>query len=456
MLRKARCSYDCRCHGFERKLREELLRLATCPLGEPVSFKLDDFTLKAADADQVALFFNQYGKLYHIRKLTLHDKSYEVKPEVKLDTPEQILPYIVAIRNLPLLEEISFAGSSLGIWAAYALAEALRSKTRLRRADFSNCFKGRGTAEIGPAMDALVSAFLELPSLAAIAFAHNAFGPDVEGPLIRLVRSHTPLQELDITDIGLGPESGVPFAKALRSLADKKKTSSSTGAAPLRKLLCSRNRLVQDDEDELFGMREWAAGLAAHPDLKTLEFGGNGIRRGGMDVLVSEGLARVRGLEELDLQDNIMTSRGGTHRALAEAVAGWPRLRVLNLNDSLLGSRGAALLIEALAGVEHDSELESLGLVGNNISEANTAALAAAFGRLPSLRKLELNTNNFPEDDPGFEALGRLLQERGRERNWQTSLDELTAADYSQPSQPTPPGSQSGSPNVGAQSPPLS
>lgn len=443
VLGRARCSHMCTCHSLERRLHAELLSLSTCPIGAPISFKLDTFTLTTADAAQVALFFNHYGKLYHIRKLTLNNNV------VKLDTREQVLPYITAINNLPLLEEISFAGSSLSIWAAYALADALRAKTMLRRADFSDCFSGRVQPEIAPAVDALVSAFLEIPALEAISLADNAFGTDVQGPLARLVQSHTPLQELDISNIGLGPEAGIPVARALRTLAGAKARA---GAAPLRTLLCSRNRLVQDDDDVLAGMPEWAAALAAHPQLRTVRLGTNGLRREGMDLLVSQGLAGVRGLEVLDLQDNTFTARGRTHTALAQAVAGWPGLRVLNVNDSMLGSRGAALLVAALARVE-DSKLEALKLVGNNINGANTAALAAAFGRLSSLRAVELNLNNFPEDDAGYEALKRLLQERGRERNIKTGVDDLEDPDYSQPSQSTPPGSQTGSPTAGAMEP---
>lgn len=239
VLGRARCSHDCTCHSLESRLRAQLLSLATHPLGAPISFTLDSFTFEPADANQVALFFNTYGHLYHIRKFTLNENV------VKLDTPEQILPYIVAIKNLPLLEEISFAGASIGIWAAYSLAEALRTKTRLRRADFSDCFVGRTSREIAPALDALVSAFLELPALESISLAGNAFGPDVEWPLLRLVRSHTPLQELDVNNQGMGPETGAAFANALVTLAENK---AAAGAPPLRTFLCNRNRFVQDDE----------------------------------------------------------------------------------------------------------------------------------------------------------------------------------------------------------------
>lgn len=425
MLGKARCSHDCKCHSLGSRLRAELLSLATRPLGEPVSFTFDSFTFEPADADQVTLFFNTYGHLYHIRKFTLKDNV------VKLDTPEQILPYVIAIKNLPLLEEISFSGASIGIWAAYSLAEALRTRTKLRRADFSNCFSGRKKPEIAPAVDALVSAFLELPALESINFADNAFGPEVEWPLLRLVRDHAPLQELNINNLGLGPETGVSVAKALVTLA---KTKVDAGAPPLRVLLSNRNRYVQNDDEPLVGMTEWAAAFAAHPQLRTVHLANNGIRREGMDLFVKDGLSRLHAIEELDLQDNIITSRGSTHKALAEAAAGWPSLRVLNLNDSVLGSRGAALLIAALAAVQ-PSRLEVLKMVGNNMNKANTMALAGAFDKLSELRELELNLNNIPEDDEGFATLARLLQERGQERGIVTRMDELEEFDHSEPSQ---------------------
>lgn len=426
LMGRARCSHDCTCHSLEGRLRSELLSLATRPLGEPIAFTLDSFTFEPADANQVALFFNTYGHLYHIRKFTLKNNV------VKLDTAEQILPYVTAIKNLPFLEEISFAGASIGIWAAYSLAEALRSRTRLRRADFSNCFAGRKTPEIAPAVDALVSAFLELPALESISLADNAFGPDVEWPLLRLVRSHAPLQELDLNNLGLGPETGVSLSKALVVLATTK--AATPGAPPLRSLLLSRNRFVQDDEEPLSGMAEWAAAFAAHPGLRTVDLGNNGIRREGMDLLVSQGLAKLGAVEELDLQDNIISARGATHAALAGAVRGWPALRSLNLNDSLLGSRGAGLLITALAAVQ-PSRLESLKMAGNNLNSANTMALAGAFGSLSALRELELNLNNIPEDDEGFETLARLLQERGRERGIETRMDELEDPNQTEPSQ---------------------
>lgn len=480
---RATCSHDdeCKCHRLGRRLRAELLSLATRPLGQPapLAMQLDSFTFQPADASQVALFFNTYGRFYHIRKFSLKTGSNENKtkddasdsddsgsddaasddtpvvetvkstpvaetpkvPAVKaesllLDTPGQIEPYIIAINNLPFLEEISFAGVSIGIWAAYPLAAALRNKKKLRRADFSNIFVKRAKSEIAPALDALVSAFLELPNLESIDLGENALGPEVEWPLLRLVRNHTPLQELRINNVGLGPQTGAAFARALGDLAKNKAAAVAAGgiaAPPLRELHASRNRLRQDGDD-LFGMADWAVGLAAHPGLRALSFANNGVIKSGMDLLVSQGLARLREIEVLDLQDNTFTERGSTHRALANAVGGWPALRVLNLNDALLGSRGAALLIPALAAVQ-PSRLESLKLRQNNISPANTLALSGVLWRLPELREVQLRRNNIARDDEGYRIISEALRERAERRGFQTNLEKISKEPESEPSQ---------------------
>lgn len=475
---RATCSHneECQCHSLGKRLRAELLSLATRPFGQPapLPLQLDSFTFQPADASEVALFFNTYGRFYHIRKFSLKVGSNENKtkddasdsddsasegsaaddtpvaktpeaeapkgPAVKeesllLDTPEQIEPYIIAINNLPFLEEISFAGVSIGIWAAYPLAAALRNKKKLRRADFSNIFVKRAKSEIAPALDALVSAFLELPNLESIDLGENALGPEVEWPLLRLVRNHTPLQELRINNVGLGPQTGAAFARALAELAKNKAAAAAVGGAapPLRELHASRNRLRQDGDD-LFGMAEWAAGLAAHPGLRALSFANNGVYMGGMDLLISQGLSRLREIEVLDLQDNTFTERGSTHRALANAVGGWPALRALNLNDALLGSRGAALLIPALAAVQ-PSRLESLKLRANNISPANTLALSGLMWRLPELREVQLRRNNIARDDEGYRIIGERLRAREERNGFQINLEKISKEAESEPSQ---------------------
>ncbi|KAG8156526.1 hypothetical protein KVR01_013630 [Diaporthe batatas] len=405
------------------QVRAELLRRTVRRFDSSLP-KSDTFTFQVAEADKMALLFKMGGSMHHIRRFIL---EYDVsRTDRRLDTAEQIEPYIIAIKHLPSLDEISFDGVSLGPWAAFTLAQALRTKTRLRRADFSNCFAQRGPHEISPALGVLALAMVELPNLGSINLSSNALGPCVEGPLLYLAGNHTPLQELNLNDTGLGPETGAAVARALASLAAKKKARA--GAPPLRALLLAQNKLCQDDDDPMFGMREWAAALAAHPHLTTVALKNNGIRHGGMTHLVAEGLARLHGLEVLDLADNIIAARGATHAALAGAVGAWPALR------SLLGSRGAALLIAALAAAPHPSRLEVLRLRLCNLSPANTLALAGVLWRLPGLRELALEGNNFSRADEGYQALVRLMRERGEARGVVTSVDRVPRRAFSDPS----------------------
>ncbi|POS74943.1 hypothetical protein DHEL01_v206663 [Diaporthe helianthi] len=410
------------------RVRGELFGRLTRTLDQLLPPLSDTFTFKVAEASKMALFFNTNGSLYHIRKFTL---EYDVSStDRRLDTADQVEPYITAIKNLPSLEDISMAGISIGPWAAFPLATALRTKKRLRRADFSDCFAQRVPHELSPAMGALALALIELPNLGAIDLSSNALGPSVEGPVTLLAGNHTPLQELNLNDTGMGPETGVAVANALVTLASRK---AAVGAPPLRELLLIQNKLCQDDETPMYGMPEWAAAFAAHPNLRKVALKNNGIRHGGMDHLVAAGLSHLRDLEELDLADNIITARGKTHRALADAVKGWPALRVLDLDESLLGSRGAGLLIGALAAVQ-PSRLETLRLTQNNLTPANTLALAGVLWRLPELRELTLDTNNFPADDEGYRTLVRLLKQRAEERGVVATVDDVGDEAYSDPS----------------------
>jgi Ran GTPase-activating protein 1 len=476
VLGRARCSHDCKCHSLAIRLRAELLGLALRPFGRnpPLPMQLDSFTFRPANATQVALFFNTYGSLYHIRKFSIKvssntntpppppsdsedsdqdeddddDASEDDAPKdnrpkddtaqdtvaqfASLDTAEDIEPYVIAINKLPFLEEISFSGTSIGVWAAYRLAAALRTKTRLRRADFSDVFKGKEAPVLPSALGAIVSALIELPHLESINLSSNALGPQVEWPVLSLIRNCTPLQEIILNDTGMGPEASAEFAKALVDLSVKK---AAVGAPPLRKLIYSNNRMCQDDNDPLFGMADWAEAFAAHPRLRVVDLKGNRIKHGGMDLLIPEGLSNLRELEVLDLMDSTFTSEGLTHMALADAIGFWPNLRVLNLNDCLLGSRGAALLVPALAVVQPGSRLEVLKLKANHLSPANTLALSGVLWRLPELREVNLRRNNIAGTDEGYGIIRRLLRERGEQRGFETKLNPINDSPDSTPSQ---------------------
>lgn len=348
----------------------------------------------------------------------------------RLDTVADMIPYIEALNRTSDLRVPSFSGVSLGIWSCYALADCLRLVKTIEAANFSDVFTGRLTTEIAPALDALVSDFLELPNLQAIELSDNALGPNVQWPLVRLLSVHTPLVNVHLNNVGFGPETGVAVAEALAKLACNKTRAN---GPPLTVFACDRNHLVEDEESPERGMAAWARALRAHGNLRVVSLSNNGFRKGGVDILLREGLRLLSDLRSLNLEDDTFSSRGQTHTALADAVQWWPWLTEFNNNDSLLGSRGATLLIEALKRTEITA-LQVLKMHGNNFSASNLEALVEAFEELRGLCHIEIADDNVSGDDLGYRTLKSLLEQRSHNGKTHCSIDDMDEEASSQSS----------------------
>ena len=300
-------------------------------------------------------------------------------------------------------------------------------------ANLADIFTSRLLAEIPPALDALLQSLLALPGLHTVDLSDNAFGFNTIDPLRSFLSQHTPLQHLILSNNGLGPESGVIIATALTELAEKKKkkkkeenkkstkdvdegqakakdddTSTITSASsslhpPLETIICGRNRL------ENGSMKAWAAAFAANDQVRTVRLPQNGIRPAGLAALIHDGLAKVKQLTLLDLQDNTMTSEGA--RALAASLPGWRNLEELGVGDCLLGARGSEWVVKALEKGENEM-LEVLRLQYNEVRAKGVRDLADAFSKVPKLRRVELNGNQFDEEDEGLEELRIALDGR--------------------------------------------
>ncbi|KAF2405204.1 ran GTPase activating protein 1 [Trichodelitschia bisporula] len=330
---------------------------------------------------------------------------------LKLDTAEDIAPHIESLKDNTDVEEVHFLGNTLGIGASQALAEVLKTNKNLKVANFADVFTGRLLAEIPLALDALLQALLTLPDLHTVNLSDNAFGLNTQAPLVSFLSEHTPLEHLILNNNGLGPHAGILIADALTRLAAKKKEA---GAAPLRTVVCGRNRL------ENGSMEAWARAYAAHSDVTHIKMVQNGIRQEGVSHLLKVGLKEARGLRVLDLQDNTFTAMGA--RALSDIIHEWEELRELGVGDCLLSARGGRMLGEALQAGKN-SNLEVLRLQFNDIDAKGLKSLVtAADDHLPNLRRVELNGNKFNEDDSSVDALRDTLLERRKERG--PPLDE--------------------------------
>ncbi|KAL8761021.1 MAG: hypothetical protein Q9194_007737, partial [Teloschistes cf. exilis] len=257
--------------------------------------------------------------------------------------------------------------------------------------------------------------------LETVDLSDNAFGLNTQAPLVDFLKAHVPLRVLILNNNGLGPEAGANIATALSALADRKAEARKAGKEQvpgLETVICGRNRL------ETGSMRAWASALRKHAsDVKVVKMVQNGIRQPGIEHLLREGLRGCEKLEVLDLQDNTFTHVGA--RTLADVVTGWPHLRELGVGDSLLGARGMGMLCDALNKGEN-GELRTLRCQYDEIDSKGVGKLwgVVKAGKLPALRRVELNGNKFSEDDEGIEGLRIELEKRREDAGDEGEVEE--------------------------------
>ncbi|GAM86676.1 hypothetical protein ANO11243_046940 [Dothideomycetidae sp. 11243] len=347
---------------------------------------------------------------------------------LKLDTAADIEKHIQPLQDDASVEEVRFQGNTLGVEACAALAKVLETKKSIRNANLADIFTSRLLSEIPPSLSSLLTASLSLPELSTINLSDNAFGLNTVEPLRPFLSQHVPLQHLILNNNGLGPAAGTLVAEALEQLAqrkaEKRKSAGEASNVPdLETVVCGRNRL------EAGSMAAWVKAYGANTGVRHIRMVQNGIRQEGIVALVRHGLSRCSKLETLDLQDNTFTAVGS--KALADVIAqgSWPELKELGVGDCLLSARGGVAVLTALAGGKCP-KLEVLRLQYNEIDAQGLKVLADGLHAMPALRKVELNGNKFPEEDPAIEKIRETLDERREtagededEERW--GLDEL-------------------------------
>ncbi|KAF5555276.1 ran GTPase activating 1 [Fusarium phyllophilum] len=338
--------------------------------------------------------------------MTSSDKIFSLEGKgLKLDTAEDLEPHIAPLRSADV-EEVRILGNTLGVGACKLLGEVLATKKNLRVANFADIFTGRLLSEIPDAISSLLTSVLNLPKLNTINLNDNAFGLNVQAPLVAFLAAHVPLQHLYLNNNGMGPHAGILIADALSELHAKKEAARKEGkeVPDLETVICGRNRL------ENGSMTAWAKAYKLHNKIKVIKMVQNGIRQEGISHLLAEGLSHASKLEVLDLQDNTFTVTGA--RALSKVVANWTSLQELGVGDSLLGAKGGVLVADALAKGKN-AKLETLRLQYNEITSKGIKAFAiAAKDGLPALKRIEINGNILTEDDESIPVLQELLEER--------------------------------------------
>ncbi|KAI0398403.1 hypothetical protein F5Y17DRAFT_453974 [Xylariaceae sp. FL0594] len=124
------------------------------------------------------------------------------------------------------------------------------------------------------------------------------------------------------------------------------------------------------------------------------------------------GLKHARKLEVLNLYDN--TFSDACAGAFAKQVPRWTELVELDVADTALRDRGAYLLGLALEKGKN-AKLRTLRLQGNEIKPRGIAKLSGALvsgDNAAALQRVELDRNQFDEDNEDVQALKKLLDKR--------------------------------------------
>ncbi|KAI9298133.1 RNI-like protein [Neoconidiobolus thromboides FSU 785] len=317
---------------------------------------------------------------------------------LKFDNVELIQPHLDELNKLEKVETIVLSGNTLGVEAAKAFAEVLKTKQHIKVLNLSDIFTGRLRSEIPPALIAICDAIVDKEHLIELNLSDNAFGPAGAEPLVNFLVNNKALQVLKLNNNGLGVSGGTFIAHALIKAAEEK--AAKKLPTTLKTFIAGRNRLENGSSELL------AKAFQAHPTLVEVRLPQNGIRPEGVTALVN-GLSKIPSLEIFDLQDNTFTETGS--KVLAAALVNWPKLRVLNVGDCLLKAKGGKVLATALAEAR-PAKIEEIILTYNEIDHAGAILLADSLKHFSKLKKLELNGNNFEEDSEASEKIKEALE----------------------------------------------
>ncbi|KAK7690284.1 hypothetical protein QCA50_006939 [Cerrena zonata] len=306
---------------------------------------------------------------------------------LKLDTKADIEPYLTGF-DPALIEEVHFGGNTVGIGASEALAEFLGKTTSLKVADFADIFTGRLISEIPQALQNICDALIPRDTLVEINLSDNAFGGRSVDPIVPFLTQNRTFQILRLNNNGLGPTGGAVIADALLQSAQLSKKEGK--ASNLRTVICGRNRLEDGSASA------WAAGVQRTWRTRRDQDAAERYPHGWYHRTY-----------------NTFSEKGAT--AMAEVLKSWPELLTLNLSDCVLADEdGDVSPIFAPLAAGSNPKLNHLKLENNNLETRTFELLAEAIPEvLPVLKRLEIQWNEFDEEDEIIQTLAGILQRRG-------------------------------------------
>ena len=254
------------------------------------------------------------------------------------------------------LKCLNINGNNFGDKGASHLAKAL-GHTSLQEIDISNC----GIGEEG--MVALSSALSTNTTLECLLVHGNSFG-DKGVSHLAVALGHTSLQEIDISDCGIGEEGMVALSSALKT------------NTTLKRLKAYGNNFGDKGATHL-------AKALSHTSLQEIDISLCGIGEEGM-VALSSALSTNTTLNCLKTYWNEFGDKGASHLAVALSHTS---LQEIDISCCCIGEEGMVALSSALST---NTTLKQLDISGNNSKDKGIVALSSALSSNTTLTHLNI------------------------------------------------------------------
>lgn len=348
---------------------------------------------------------------------------------LKLNTKEEAEEVVAAVKACEGIQSLKLSGNTIGIEAAAAIGEALKTKPEFERARWSDMFTGRLRSEIPPALRSLGAGIMTAGAhLVEIDLSDNAFGPDGVKAVRELLESPScyTLREMRFNNNGLGI-GGKLMAEAL--ITCHQKSSKEGKPLALKVFIAGRNRLENP------GAIALAEAFKTIATLEEIAIPQNGINHEGIAAL-ARAVQHNHNLKILNLNDNTFTAKGAVH--MAKAIKNLSKLEVVNFGDCLVRSEGAEAIAESLR--EGVPSLKELNLSFGEIKREAAVSVAESMDTKPHIKILDLNGNSIGEEgieliqgimdaNNHADALGTMSDDEGSEDEEDDDDDEYEDVD---------------------------
>ena len=221
--------------------------------------------------------------------------------------------------------------------------------------------------------------------------------------VVKVIKSCTNLQTLDISENKIDSEGAAALAEALKFFSNLQTLDignnniGSHGAAALAKSFKSCTNLqtldISSNKIDSEGAAALAEALKFFSNLQTLDIGNNNIGSHGAAAL-AKSLKSCTNLQTLDICKNNISFKGAV--ALAESLKSCTKLQRLDISSNKIDSEGAAALAVTLKSF---AILQILDISNNNIDSKGAAALAEALKCCTKLRTLDISFNDICSED---------------------------------------------------------